>query len=48
MENECYAVQRTPNRKGRGWKFQEFLSFSLRYIIYLKYVILLFIRYSFI
>ena len=31
MENEGYAVQETPNRKGRCWKFQEFLSFSLRY-----------------
>ncbi len=31
MENEGYAVQETPNRKGRGWNFQEFPSFSLRY-----------------
>ena len=31
MENESYAVQETPNRKGRDREFQQFLSFSLRY-----------------
>ena len=34
MENESYAVQETPNRKGRDREFQQFLSFSLRYYIH--------------